>query len=299
LNFLHVIAKPGLFCLFLIPAISYSQERVLVVMSNPGEIHQNFYSALEDKLHNNITISQTSISDINNEILDQQNLIISTGYKAAKAISRYKTKTPVIYSLIPDNDSLQSDILCKNTTCYKIYINQPVNRYVKLFKALFPKGKNLVFVTTEANSIKSQQVKITSKNLGVIYKEFRIQQHNNISKTFISKLNNNDVLLALPNPDIYNANSAKSIILSTYHANVPIISYSKSFAKAGALISLYSSIDNIAVKTANIVNKIIKDGTQKQKEYYPGEFTIEINHAVARSLNININSKNEIRRKIK
>lgn len=297
-NFLPLTAKWGLFCLLLIPTFAFSQERVLAVMSSHGKIYQDFYSTLEDKLHKNITITRVSFSDINNEILNQHNFIVSIGYKAAKVVSKHKTKTPIIYSLIPDNESLRTSIPCKKTTCYKAYINQPISRYTKLFKVLFPKGKNLVLATTKANSGNSQQVKAASKNIGIIYKEIRIQQQN-ITRTFINKLNNNDVLLALPNPDIYNANNAKNIILSTYHANVPIIAYSKSFAKAGALVSLYSSIDNIADKTASIVNKIIQDGPQKQKEYYPDDFTIEINSAVARSLNIDIDSESVIKRKIK
>jgi len=268
-------------------------------MSGQGEIYQNFYSTLEAKINKNITTSQTSISAIDNETLNNHDLIISIGYKAAKSISKYKIKTPVIYSLIPDNESLRSDIPCKKETCYKIYINQPVNRYIKLFKALFPNEKNLVFVTTKENSQKSRQVKTSSENLRVVYKELLIQQNQNISRTFTRNFNDNDVLLALPNTEIYNANSAKNILLSTYHANVPIIAYSKSFAKAGALISLYSSIDNVAEKTASTANKIFNKAPLKQKEYYPDEFTIEINSAVARSLNINIEPESVIKRKIK
>lgn len=299
LNPLPAITRLGFFCLLLMPALSYSQERILVVMSSQGEIYQNFYSTLKDKIQKNITISQTSISAINNETLNHHDLIISIGYKSAKVISKYKIEIPVVYSLIPDNESLRSDIPCKKETCYKIYINQPVNRYIKLFKALFPNGKNLVFATTKEKSKISQQVKTSSENFHVIYKEFLIQQNQNIPRTFIRNLNNNDVLLALPNSKIYNANSAKNILLSTYHANVPIIAYSKSFAKAGALISLYSSIDNVAEKTASTANKIFNDAPLKQKEYYPDEFTIEINYAVARSLNINIEPESVIKRKIK
>ncbi|MHA1989137.1 MAG: ABC transporter substrate-binding protein [Promethearchaeota archaeon] len=268
-------------------------------MSDHGEIQQNFYSKLKNKLTKNTSITKINSSDITKEIISQHNLIISIGYKSAKVMAKHKTKKNVIYTLIPDNGSLRISIPCKKTTCYKIYINQPVSRYVQLFKNLFPKGKTLAFATTKENSIKLQQLKTESKNNNLIYKEIRIQKNKNISRTFINKLNNNDVLLALANPDIYNANNAKSIILSTYHASVPIIAYSKSFAKAGALISLYSSIDNIAEKTANIVNAIIADGSLKQKEYYPDDFTIEINSAVARSLNINIDSENMLKRKIK
>lgn len=268
-------------------------------MSDHREIQQNFYSKLNNKLSKTTSVTKINSSDITEEIISRHGLIISIGYNSAKAIAKHKTKKNVIYTLIPDNESLQLNIPCKNTTCYKIYINQPVHRYIQLFKNLFPAGKTLVFATTKENSIKSQQVKTSSKNNNIIVKDIRIHKKNNISRTFINKLNSNDVLLALPDPDIYNSNQAKSIILSTYHVNVPIIAYSKSFAKAGALISLYSSIDNIAEQTAKIVNTIITDGLPKQKEYYPDDFTIEINSAVARSLNINIGSEYMLKRKLK
>lgn len=300
LPFLPLAAKLVLFCLLITPIPSYSKEDILAIMSNYGETQQNFYSKLKNKLTKSTAITQINSSDITKEIISQHNLIISIGYKSAKIMAKHKTKKTIIYTLIPDNDSLRLSIPCEKTTCYKIYINQPVSRYVQLFKQLFPKGKTLAFATTKENSIKSQQVKTASKNNSLTFKDIRIHKNNNISRTFINKLNNNDVLLALPNPDIYNANHAKSIILSTYHANVPIIAYSKSFAKAGALISLYSSIDDIAAKTANIVNTIItEDGPLTQKEYYPDDFTIEINSAVARSLNINIDTENMLKRIIK
>jgi ABC-type uncharacterized transport system substrate-binding protein len=297
--FSPLAAKLVLFFLLITPLSSYSKDGILAVMSDHRAIQQNFYSKLLNKLSEDTSVTQINASDITEEILSQHDLIISIGYKSAKVVAKHKTKNNVIYTLIPDNGSLQLSIPCEKTTCYKIYINQPVSRYVQLFKSLFPKGKTLVFATSNENSKKSQQVKTAAKNNNLAFKDISIHKNENISRTFINKLNNNDVLLALPNPDIYNANQAKSIILSTYHANVPIIAYSKSFAKAGALISLYSSIDNIAEKTANIVNTIITDGPQKQKEYYPDDFTIEINSAVARSLNINIDSENMLKRKIK
>ena len=95
-------------------------------MSSQGEIYQNFYSTLKDKIQKSITISQTSISAINNETLNHHDLIISIGHKSAKAISKFKIEIPVVYSLISADESLRSDINCKKETCYKIYINQHI-----------------------------------------------------------------------------------------------------------------------------------------------------------------------------
>ena len=281
------------------PTFSYSQDRILTVMSSDRGIYNDFYSALKNNLHQDTTITKISYSDINSENLKDYNLIVSVGYVAAIAVSKHEIKTNIFYTLIPDNKSLQNKMRCKSAACYKIYINQPISRYVRLFKILFPEGKKLAFATTEDEANKIQQVKTSSKNNELPFKNISIQKNTNITRAFINNLKSNDVLLALPNPYIYNASNAKSILLSTYHANVPIIAYSKSFAKAGALISLYSSIENVAEMTAKIVDAVAASGLLKQKTYYPEKFMIEINSTVARSLNINIESENELKRKLK
>ena len=298
-RFLALIAKLGLLFFLISPATAYSQERALAIMSGDGKIYSNFYLTLKNKLHKNIQLSSINSSEITNEIISHYDFIIPVGYKAANTISKYKTKKPIVYTLIPNNETSDNSVSCKESTCYKVYINQPVERYLKLFKILFKKNKRLVLATTEDESKYSKKIKTASKSIGFSYKTLKVQKDKNITRTFIDNLNSNDVLLALPDAQIYNKHNAKSIILSTYHANVPIIAYSKSFAKAGALISLYSSIDNIAEKTVNTINALIINGANKQKEYYPDKFTISINTTVARSLNIVIESEDAIKRKLK
>ena len=296
---LPLVARWGLLCALIFPTFAYSQERALVIVSGNSKIYSDFYVELESKLNGNVTLTRTNTSKLTNEILERHDFIIPIGYNAAKSVAKLKIKKTTIYTLIPENTSLQKNILCDESNCYKAYINQPIERYLQLFKVMFSKGKNLVLATTKASSEYSKKIKNVSENIGIVYREINIETSKNVTRTFINKLNRNDVLLALPNSQIYNASNAKSIILSTYHANVPIIAYSKSFAKAGALVSLYSSISNIADKTASIVNSIIKDGPQNKKEYYPDEFSIEINSTVASSLNLDIDTENSIKRRIK
>jgi len=262
-------------------------------------MYQDFFVSLDNNLKNDMSLSKIMYSDIHNENLNDYNVIVSVGYRAATSIAKQETNSQIVYSLIPDNETVAREITCKENNCYKIYINQPVNRYVKLFKILFPQGKKLVFAETTGNSKIKQQVKTAAKKNKITYKGIVLNDTQNISRIFINELNDNDVLLALPDSDIYNANNAKSIILSTYHTNVPIISYSKSFVRAGALIGLYSSIDNISEMTANIIDSILTNEVVKQKEYYPDDFSIEVNSAVARSLNINIDKESFIKRKLK
>jgi len=280
-----------------IPVFAHSGESVLAVLSKDAKIYNDFYSALQKKL--NVDVVKIAAADVNNKTLSKHSFIITVGYSAAKKVSEYKLNATVVYSLIYNNKQPQYKFSCVNANCYYIYINQSVARYVKLFKRLFPQDRVLVLATTKADTIKSQQLKIEAEKIGVNYKELIVKTDENITRTFINKLSNRDVLLALPNASIYNANNAKSILLSTYHKDIPIIAYSKAFVKAGAIAGLYSGIEHVADQTARTVNTIMESGQQEQKEYYPDDFTIEFNSSVARSLNIDIDSINLIKRELK
>jgi len=292
-------AKLVFVCLLLTPSLCYSQGNILTVLSGDNRIYQGFYSQLETALDENHTLNQIQSLNINDEDLEQYDLIISVGSRAAMAIAKYEVKQTIIHTLIPENESLLAKAPCKKTNCFRVYINQPAIRYIKLFKSLFSKRNRLVLATTRANTKLSQQLKIAAAKNEIFYKNIYINSNDNVARSLISQLNNNDVLLALPNPAIYNSSHSRNIILSTYHKNIPIIAYSKAFSKAGALISLYSGIDDIAEKTAKLVDTIYNNGLPKQTTYYPDSFSIEINSAVARSLNISIDTKNAVMRSIK
>jgi len=298
-NFLSSITKYALVCLLLIPALCYSQQNVLTVISGDNQIYQHFYSELESGLNESHTLTKVHSHNINDDTFEKYDLIISIGSRAAKTIANYEVQQTVIYTLIPDNESLLNTVTCKVSNCYSVYINQPAIRYVELFNALFTENHRLVLASTRANTKISKQLLVATKKNKTLFKEIHVDQHGNVARSLINQLNSNDILLALPDAAIYNATHSKNIILSAYHKNIPIIAYSKAFAKAGALISLYSSIEDIAEQTSSLVNTIHNNGKQEQKEYYPDEFSIEINSAVARSLNLSIDSKNAIMRKIK
>lgn len=293
------MAKWSVFCLLILPSFTYAQERVLSIFSNNGSVSRNFISKIESLSSSELVFHKSNYTEIDKEQINQYSIIVAVGVKAARALSKYKTKASIVYTLIPDNELLQSGIKCKSSKCYKVFLNQPVMNYVRLFNVLFPYGRRLVFATTDNNSVVSKTVKRLSNKNNIHHKEIIIKANQNISRIFESELKEKDVLLALPDPGIYNASNARSIILSSYHANVPIISYSKSFAKAGAMIGLYSGIDDLAKTTLSVITAISSGSPVTKKEIYPDNFAVEINYAVARSLNIEIDSENDIKRKMK
>lgn len=285
----------------LTPLTSYAQDDALVILSNNANIYNEFYVKVNNTINKTYNISISYADDITEESFNNYKLIIVAGTKSATVVNNYKLNTPVLYSLVTKDfyNSFITNQPCPGSSCYGIYIDQPAGRYIQLVNSIFKNNKTIIIPVTKSTRHNIHHINSTAKELGYKSRKITVMPDGNISRLLSHELNANDILLALPDPDIYNKNTARSIILTTYHSNVPIIAYSRAFTKAGALASLYSSIDDIAEQTTILIQHIFSDNKPQQKGYYPEKFSLEINKAVARSQNINIVSLETIKRRIK
>lgn len=280
---------------WLFSPFSCAEEKILAVISDDNPIHEIFYNALLAKLDNKDIIEKITISDISGKNLNSFTTVISVGTDAAIIVSRTSKINHLVSTLIPSkiSDSLSTKP-CHANTCQYIRIEQPLERYFVLFKNLFPVNKTLVVATSDIK--KRSPLRSLAKKYNINIKILIVRKNDVSVRMLLNNLERNSVLLALPDPYIYNKNTAKNIILTAYHKNIPIIAYSQAFAKAGALISLYSSFDDIANQTIKVLKK---NNLSNEKIFYPELFSIEINNSVARSLDIDIGSAEEIKRRIK
>jgi len=101
-------------------------------------------------------------------------------------------------------------------------------------------------------------------------------------------LQSSDALLALPDPVAFNASTAYGMMLTTYRAQVPVIGFSEGLVKAGALLGLYSTANQVGRQGAEIAGRILSGDSGLPAPQYPRYFTVRANHAVARSLGISL-----------
>jgi len=110
-------------------------------------------------------------------------------------------------------------------------------------------------------------------------------------------LADSDVLLVLPDAEIYRSDTIRNILLETYRQQVPMIGLSQNYVRAGALCAVYSTPMQIADQAARIVSQFARTG--KLPDYqYPQEFEVAVNTQVARSLGLTIKSAEQLRNEI-
>jgi len=103
----------------------------------------------------------------------------------------------------------------------------------------------------------------------------------------LNRIAQTDVLLALPDAAIYNAENFRNILLSTYRHKQGVIGFSADMVKAGALGTTYSEVEDINTQVAEIAAAYVAGG-QLPPPQFPHYFRTIVNEGVARSLDVTV-----------
>ena len=103
----------------------------------------------------------------------------------------------------------------------------------------------------------------------------------------------------LPRQSIYNRDTLKGVLLSSYRNRKPAISYSPAHVKTGAVASIFSSPVDIGRHLALLLNREFnKQARTDSALEFPRFYTIATNLRVANALGIDLPREHELRSKI-
>lgn len=218
-------------------------------------------------------------------------IIISVGTDAALALGRLQPESAVLYTLIPgltfDHLKQTRRLVCLPDRCGVIYINQPLERRMAAVRAAFPDMRTLgVLLGPTSRQYEHELIK-TAGQYGFIIRRVLVEDPGELQSALNRVLMQSDALFAVPDPVVYNSQTAQSILLTTYRHKVPMIAYSKSYLKAGATLSVYSTPVQFARQTAGIVGDFVRGGAKRLNvRQYPAYYTLRVNEYVAKTLGL-------------
>lgn len=306
-----------LFALFLLPinpawAKTY---RILIVSSGSSAV----YTKVIDTIQNTVT-SSTALSKNNTNVkfdvfflkntstteqlqgkAKKQDLLLIIGQRAMISATQIDILPPTVTTLIPKQsyDKYRSTFHKINKKSTAIFIDNPLDRQILLAKILLGSVQKLGVLTGENPPHSKSEIKAAIQKHGVKAHIETIKKNDNLIRRLSDVLSDSDAFIALPDAHIFNRRTAKNILLTTYRHRTPVIAYSASYVKAGALAAAYSTPQQIAEQTAHTLVKIFtsKSGFP-QKDAYPNDFKVSINKNVAKSLGIPIISESTLKNKL-
>lgn len=292
----------ALACLAMVSAQAVA-ARLAVVLSDDSAPYQEVYQVirahLDDTPHE---VGRVYAEDLTAASLNDMRLAIAVGVRAAESLAALPDRPPVLAVLVPRSWYVKTGrarLSGGGRSVSAIYLDQPFERQVRLIRQAFPEVRRVgVLSSTEQDAMLDE--------LGEILRAHRlslVRQTVAADERLIGPLENvlseADLLLAVPDPLVFNRNTAQSLFLTSYRYRAPVLGYSRSLTRAGALLSLHSSPAQIGRQTAEWVNSAIQGVTVRlPPPAHPAYFSISINEQVARSLGFVLPSETVLEKRL-
>jgi putative ABC transport system substrate-binding protein len=230
---------------------------------------------------------------------DAPDVIVALGTQAAEALRDWRPRVPVVYALIPRPTynilHRSGQLICPAKRCTAVFIDQPMPRIFEVLAAAFDDRRRLGILFGPSSIEQKQTLVQLAANRGFSLHSAVVGTDEDMVPALDEVLGNSDVLLAVPDPVVYNQRTTKNILLTTYRYKVPVMAYSRAYAEAGAALSVYSTPQQIARQTTGIIKRYIANRNRGlPAPQYPRHYKIRINQHVAESLNLDFSNKAEL-----
>ncbi len=271
---------------------------VTVVQSENTGAYAEFSAALRESLPNGNVV--LTVVNSGQPLPPKSSLIIAVGMKAASELGGDNAHA-VLNVMIPrsGHKKLLHDFPKRENSHLfsSIYLDQPVERQLSLIAAAFPDRRNLGVLYAAPAPDEIGELKLKAAEFGFSLYADEISANVTLFQEVQELLKHSDVFLSLPSPTIFNSSTLRNILVSTYQAEVPLVGFSASFVKAGAMCAVFSSPAHIATQTSAAIQRFADSGTLPSAQY-PKFFEVAVNERVAQSLNIKIQGAEELQKKM-
>jgi ABC-type uncharacterized transport system substrate-binding protein len=260
-----------------------------VLLSEDTAPYRDFAVAFEKRIgkaHNVVRV--TLESPALETSLSYSTLTIAVGVKAAEHLASSPAKAPAIAAMVPRawyRDSGQERLNAGGREATAIYIDQPYERYCALVRDALPDAMRVGILQGKpaAPELKAELAGVAKKfNLKLVWQTVGDQD---VIPQLEKTLEEVDVLLALPDPVVYNRYTAQVVFLTTLRYRVPVIGYSQGMSRAGALISLYALPPQLGTQAADTAVQYL-EAARLPKPADPRDFDLAVNGNVARALGV-------------
>jgi putative tryptophan/tyrosine transport system substrate-binding protein len=264
----------------------------LVLSENSGpyaEFADSLNEALADSDWKIINVSKTATGAIPGDV------IICAGSDALRQVLNKQGTAPVLATLLTRHnyETILAESGRNRGRVTAIFLDQPPARQANFLRQLLPQQKKIgMLISAETQGLLTSY-RNAFKNIGLTLDSETSGGTDGLLPALNALLGRVNVLLAIPDGNIYKRDNIKAILVTTYRYQRPLIAFSAPFVTAGALAALYTTPAQIARQTAELISKV---GTTLPPPMPPSQFSIAINQNVAAALGLSIPDEGAVRR---
>lgn len=260
--------------------------------SSPYEkAFQTMKSRLEGRGHN---VTRLLAERVDGAAFGDPGLVVTIGIRATESLLPFAAQQAVLAILVPRDWYHRSGhpalLRAGARTASAIFVDQPFERQARLIRLAFPEASRVGLLTGDKPPIPVKQLEAELRRQGLALVHETASSQRDLIQALESVLAASDLLLALPDPVAFSRSTAQSIFLTSYRYRDPVLGYSQSLTRAGALLSLHSNPEQVARQAADWIERAWLPTSTLPDPASPSSFSITVNEQVARSLGISLPS---------
>jgi ABC-type uncharacterized transport system substrate-binding protein len=288
--------------------------RILLIVSERAAIYEDFAAQVVRGLRTAmvelappviLTPAELASSIDSTGHFPRVDLIIPVGTWAAEAVASYSTSIPVYFTLIPKTTYQHltarfAQNFGPDRPYSALYLDQPLPRKLALVHFGLPSARRIGVILGPSTRALREPLKAAARSVGLELVVREVGSRRGIQPALEALLRQSDAILALPDPGIYNRITIRNILITSFRYRKPVIGYSASFVKAGALMAVYSSPEQISAEVAQRLAPALKPpGTALPPAHSPDTYSVDVNYWVADSLGIPVPQRDAIQNALK
>ena len=254
-----------------------------IVKSGDNDYFQQTIETLIDQADKALYFSVLNVASHDDHVgvLHESDLIITLGVSAAQTIAANYPEKQLISAYLTKQQAKSLNI--HNKYHLSVLLDQTFERYLAFSQMVL--NTQLIGIINRAPVKLNQKQTRLLKVLDFNVVEYQLEQPENLQALIRRLTGRSDALLILPDQSIYNQDTLKGVLLTTYQSRTPVISYSPAHTKSGALASIYSSPIDIGKHLGDILDsflshKTISERSQQYARYYSVAYNQNVAHAL-------------------
>lgn len=269
-------------------ASAASSESLAIVLSERSPTYEAVAEAIRAQLVPATHVAELLWDDAEGLKPPGPKITVAIGTRACAKTAASAVMTPLLCVLLPRNAFERLTASAGNgRTLSALVLDQPPARQLALIRIAFPEAREVGVLLGPESAGAERPLLSAASAKGFRITSAAIARPEDLYPALQGLLGGTDVLLALPDPTVFNSATAQNILRTAFYRRVPILGFSPSYVQAGAALALYSTPEQIGRLAGRWVSRFL-EGRPLPRPQSPSEFKVAVNERVARALGLQL-----------